>query len=168
MCLEDDCQTPEQQYPRRSDWINHMRQAHWRFWTCPFGCQDKFSTANDFDRHVKQTHQTHSTVEDIDTLEELSSHASIDKVKGQCSLCQDFVIISERQYSSHISGHLESLALFALPGIGVDEDEDEEDESGKEGWFVKVEDLYESDSDVEFSGKFGIKLLHDGASHSPR
>jgi len=66
-------------------------------------------------------------------LSELSSITNRAKAKGQCPLCCDFEVSSERQYEKHIGQHLEQLALFALPHIVDDGNGDEEDEQSSTG-----------------------------------
>ncbi|KAK0651025.1 hypothetical protein B0T16DRAFT_367005 [Cercophora newfieldiana] len=151
MCLVEKCQTPEQQYQRRSDWINHMKQDHWRIWNCAFGCPENFSTADEFEQHAREAHQT---TENLDVLRNLSARPHPERAKGQCPLCQEFRITSDRQYSSHVGAHLETLALFALPDTGMEEDE--EDESGISGdseSLEKAESISDMGIDSEISRK---------------
>ncbi|KAH6616215.1 hypothetical protein B0J18DRAFT_373659, partial [Chaetomium sp. MPI-SDFR-AT-0129] len=113
VCLYSSCTTPEQQYLRRSDWIEHMNRHHWRTWRCPYGSLcDGFGSVRDFEEHVKGKHSTHGS---FDTLQRLSSHTDLARAKGSCPLCSDFHIISHKQYISHVAAHLEQLALFGLP-----------------------------------------------------
>ena len=132
VCLSEACQTPDHLYVRRNDWKMHMRREHWKTWHCPFGCNAEFGSAKGFQNHVKTTHEENVPPERIHTLEGLSSRADVTKAKGQCSLCYDFQVGSEKQYEKHIGQHLEHLALFTLPDIGEEGDEDDDGEEDKE------------------------------------
>ncbi|RYP83569.1 hypothetical protein DL769_001323 [Monosporascus sp. CRB-8-3] len=57
----------------------------------------------------------------------LSCRSDMSKAQGKCPFCLSFEIRTEEQYYSHIGGHLEQLALFALPRVG------EEDEGVNDG-----------------------------------
>ncbi|GAB1315509.1 C2H2-type domain-containing protein [Madurella fahalii] len=130
VCLSSTCPTPEQQYSRRNDWMNHMRQEHWRFWSCPYGCQQTYSTAQEFQQHVEKSHRSQAAARNLDALQVLSGHPDPKRARGKCPLCLDFHIRSDRQYSSHVADHLESLALFALPH--TDEDNSGHDSESSE------------------------------------
>ncbi|KAK0625882.1 hypothetical protein B0T14DRAFT_421598, partial [Immersiella caudata] len=122
ICLAEDCRTPEKHYSRRSDWMNHMKQEHWRAWQCPFECQTHSMRAEQFQEHIIGTHRDHPISRKVDSLEVLSGYVDLERAQGQCPLCAEVQIISDQHYISHIAEHLESLALFALPDLGMQED----------------------------------------------
>jgi len=127
------CRTPEKQYSHRDDWVNHMRQEHWRSWLCPFGCPQTSSTAHGLQQHMRNSHenQTDTYTHNHDLPQVLSSYADPDQANGQCPLCADYQITSEEQYSSHVSGHLETLALLALPNTSTEGREPNDSGGGK-------------------------------------
>ncbi|KAH6623812.1 hypothetical protein F5144DRAFT_584383 [Chaetomium tenue] len=127
VCLSSSCTTPEQQYLRRSDWIEHMNRHHWRTWRCPYGglCDD-FHSARDFEEHVKGKHSSHGPLPFLDALQSLSSHSDLARAKGNCPLCSDFHIMSDKQYISHVAAHLEQLALFGLPNTDAEGEESDD------------------------------------------
>jgi hypothetical protein len=134
VCLSPSCTTPEQQYLRRSDWMEHMKRDHWRIWQCPFGCPDTFHSAREFEQHVSGAHPSREPSRNLDTLQRLSSQPDyLARAKGQCPLCLDFQIMSDKQYGSHVGAHLEQLALFALPSTDADGDESDDTESESSG-----------------------------------
>ncbi|KAJ4022860.1 hypothetical protein NW752_003315 [Fusarium irregulare] len=140
VCLSNVCKTPEHLYMRRRDWVMHMKRGHWRLWQCPLGCNAKYDIPESLERHIEASHKHEISSDKIQALVELSSVANAAKAKGQCPLCFDFQVVSEKQYEKHIGRHLEELALFTLPDIGeVGEDDgegkktDNEDESNDSG-----------------------------------
>ncbi|KAL2672479.1 hypothetical protein Neosp_013190 [[Neocosmospora] mangrovei] len=151
VCLSEACQTPDHLYVRRNDWKMHMRREHWKTWHCPFGCNAEFDSAKGFQNHVKTTHEQNVPPEKIHTLEGLSSRADVTKPIGQCPLCYDFQVGSEKQYEKHVGQHLEHLALFTLPdtGEGGDEDDDGEEDKDEEGLDDEDEDDADEDEEEE-------------------
>jgi transcriptional regulator with XRE-family HTH domain/uncharacterized C2H2 Zn-finger protein len=145
VCLSSSCTTPEQQYLRRSDWMDHMRRNHWRIWQCPSGCPDTFHSAREFEQHVRGAHPSREPSRNLATLQRLSSRPDLAKSKGQCPLCSDFQIMSDKQYGSHVAAHLEQLALFALPSTGSEEEEDESGDAESEST-GQVGKKYDSES----------------------
>jgi hypothetical protein len=147
VCLSPSCTTPEQQYLRRSDWMEHMKRDHWRIWQCPFGCLDTFHSAREFEQHVSGAHPSREPSRNLDTLQRLSSQPDYPaRAKGQCPLCLDFQIMSDKQYGSHVGAHLEQLALFALPSTDADGDESDDTESESSGQDGKKYDTESLDS----------------------
>ncbi|RYP18301.1 hypothetical protein DL765_004021 [Monosporascus sp. GIB2] len=125
VCLEYDCVTPEREYPRRHDWIQHVKQSHWKAYKCPLGCELTFSTFIECKGHLEKTHQQKRTPGELDALAKLSEQP-LDIAKGvPCPLCHD-VLRSIQQYQRHVGRHQEQLSLFALPSLDMeDPDQDE-------------------------------------------
>ncbi|KAM5342085.1 hypothetical protein ACJ41O_015116 [Fusarium nematophilum] len=142
VCLSQACPTPDHLYLRRSDWATHMKREHWKAWYCPFGCPEEFDSAKGFQNHIKTAHKHDVSPENIHMLENLSSRPDGAKAGGQCPLCCDLLVGSEKHYEKHVGQHLEDLALFTLPDIGEDGSEDDEEDEEKE-----EEDVDEEDED---------------------
>ncbi|KAK0745832.1 hypothetical protein B0T18DRAFT_410254 [Schizothecium vesticola] len=135
VCLVTSCATPEQLYLRRGDWIDHMKQDHWKAWRCPFACSHLLHSKLDFLTHIKQSHPEGAFARTLDTLESLSSQPDLAKAKGTCPLCP-FSIASHTQYASHVAKHVEQLALFALPTSQGADHSDEDDSEASSAAFV--------------------------------
>lgn len=117
LCLTEDCPMAMERYSRRSDWIEHMKVEHWMVWSCPFTCSGFFPEPEMLRQHVLDIHGDDVSPDNTAYLVGLSGHT--DDFKAQsCPLCGDFRISSSQQYDSHVGGHLESLALFALAKRG--------------------------------------------------
>jgi hypothetical protein len=135
VCLASSCGTPEQLYLRRGDWIDHMKQDHWKAWRCPFACSHLLHSKLDFLTHIKQSHPEGAFARNLDTLESLSSQPDLAKAKGTCPLCP-FSIASHTQYASHVATHVEQLALFALPTSQGADHSDEDDSEASSAVFA--------------------------------
>lgn len=149
VCLSEPCQTPDHLYVRRNDWKMHMRREHWKTWHCPLGCDAEFDSAQIFQNHVKTAHEQNVPPERIHTLEGLSSRADVTKAQGQCPLCCDFQVGSEKQYEKHVGQHLQHLALFTLPDTGEEGDEDDDGDEDKEEEGLDNGDEDDEDDDEE-------------------
>ncbi|KAK8034121.1 hypothetical protein PG993_009116 [Apiospora rasikravindrae] len=108
VCLHDDCPGVTQQFESLHDWIQHMRQQHWRLWHCPVGCAAPFATWTQFATHMAASHG--EKVVPTST----ASRPRPSWIEEPCPLCNERMR-SARQYQSHVGEHHMDLALFALP-----------------------------------------------------
>lgn len=130
VCLSQTCTAADQEFERRNDWSHHMREEHWKTWTCQFGCEAKFTSVAGFRRHLATLHVADISEQNIDSIVSLSGSDEFTRAEGACPLCLQVEIKSHRQYHTHVGHHLEQLALFALPSSSVqDEDNPSEDEN---------------------------------------
>lgn len=155
-CLEPGCTHAETGFVRRKDWFSHIVREHWRTWTCPLGCAERFTTSSLFSEHMDQKHGSAATPPEVDA----GSRDDLTKANGKCPLCREHDIVSSHQYRSHVGHHLEQLALFVLPGTEeVEEEIEEEEENGisqSESHETEDEDQpadnYEQEQDVALDG----------------
>ncbi|SMY24007.1 unnamed protein product [Zymoseptoria tritici ST99CH_1A5] len=111
-CMHEDCQSVIRQFSRRSAWRRHTLD-HYRYWVCPYGCEDAFASAEDHRRHMNVDH--HEDLQDV-MLKSLSKSCARDSgfQFAQCPFC--YKETSNRNlWFKHVGHHLEQLALFALP-----------------------------------------------------
>lgn len=128
-CLEPGCSRAENGFVRRKDWFSHMVQEHWRTWTCPLECVERFTTSSTFSEHMSQIHGS-----PITSPEAISgSREDLAQAKGKCPLCWEHEIVNSHQYRSHVGHHLEQLALFVLPRAEEVEEQIEEEEVEGQG-----------------------------------
>ncbi|KAF4998394.1 hypothetical protein FDECE_11821 [Fusarium decemcellulare] len=135
VCLENDCAMPNRQYGRRKQWFDHVLQEHWTEYRCPSGCGSAFRTARSCSQHYRNQHPGQQTLVEIDTLVQLHS-SNRDVSSGiPCPLCHER-FLSTKEYKRHVGRHQEELALFALPGLDLEEehlpDSNEEDQAKPE------------------------------------
>ncbi|KAI0861776.1 hypothetical protein F4860DRAFT_513568 [Xylaria cubensis] len=117
VCLAPSCSVQYHRFSRRSDWFQHMKKAHWRLWQCYCGRHEVFNNAEEFHDHLRKTHLSDLTLQQQDTFRQMCSQVDLSQATGPCPLCVEVHISSATQYVTHISHHLEQLALFALPQI---------------------------------------------------
>jgi len=139
VCLEDNCVTPEREYPRRHEWMEHVRQHHWKTYRCPT-CQSPFSSFADCKNHVLSSqcdHPAKGREAELEALVKLSEHP-LDIGNGvPCPLCHE-ILNSEQKYQRHVGRHQEQLSLFALPSFDPesepDEETDDDEGSDEDNW----------------------------------
>ncbi|CAM1510793.1 Fc.00g083060.m01.CDS01 [Cosmosporella sp. VM-42] len=123
VCLERDCVNPEQEFTRRHEWIDHMKQNHWTFYRCPaLGCGKSFRSAAACRGHAEQCHSGQMKEDQLDALITLNSESENLSMGFKCPLCNE----NQRSvvwYQRHVGRHQEQLSLFALPSVAIDEDE---------------------------------------------
>ncbi|KAK7960744.1 hypothetical protein PG988_011958 [Apiospora saccharicola] len=68
MCLYKDCPSAPQAFTRRHQWVEHLRQRHWRMWKCPFDDSDPFQTQESFAKHIRHDHPDAIGANQIDTF----------------------------------------------------------------------------------------------------
>jgi hypothetical protein len=124
VCLENNCVTPEREYPRRHEWIEHVRQNHWKAYKCTT-CQSSFSSFADCKSHLETVHPSQRSEAELDALVKLSEQ-SLDIGQGvPCPLCHE-ILNSAQQYQRHVGRHQEQLSLFALPSFEPESEAEEE------------------------------------------
>ncbi|KAK3998034.1 hypothetical protein QBC44DRAFT_228790, partial [Cladorrhinum sp. PSN332] len=123
ICLFPDCETPEQDYTRRHEWIQHVKEHHWRVWTCPYGCEhpEPMESARSFDKHLKSSHGRPSNEDHSDAFQGLlSGQPKSHDAQAQCPLCQEW-LDGLKNYGKHLGHHQVEVALFPLPRPEEDE-----------------------------------------------
>ncbi|KAI1735318.1 hypothetical protein F4680DRAFT_307303 [Xylaria scruposa] len=138
VCLAPSCLAQYYKFSRRSDWLHHMKETHWRSWRCYCGRQEAFNNAEEFHCHLKKAHPSDLTLQQQETLGHMCSQLDLSKAVGPCPLCVEVHMSSATQYDAHVGHHLEQLALFALPRMS---NEDDETRSQKDTAEDKVDDL---------------------------
>ncbi|KAK8848469.1 hypothetical protein PGQ11_014949 [Apiospora arundinis] len=129
VCLYQGCPTPTHIFARRHQWVEHLRQQHWRMWKCPFEKLDAFASRDTFMAHVQQNHRNAISADQMDTFMTACERPSSEFANQECMFCEE-LISSSQQYQKHIGRHLEQIALFALPTYY---DADEDGETEREG-----------------------------------
>ncbi|CAG1999660.1 unnamed protein product [Fusarium graminearum] len=146
-CVFPDCAEFNTDFHRRHDWQLHVSKFHWRSWTCPFRCQQPFSSNAELSNHIKYHHLQTGTDGEIKSVTALGEKPAPDDTSSHCVLCGHYVTGLEH-YVKHVGKHLEQLALFALPYVDIvgseKRNEDSEENSVKSG--TEANNLQESSS----------------------
>lgn len=99
--------------------MEHVRQIHWKIFSCPFACDKEFSCASECRKHVSK-HAGSVNTNDLDALVYLSQKPMDIKQGIPCPICAE-IMRSASQYQRHVGRHQEKLALFALPTVESDD-----------------------------------------------
>ncbi|KAI0532832.1 hypothetical protein GGR58DRAFT_488844 [Xylaria digitata] len=127
ICLEKDCKTPQREYIRQRDWIQHVKSNHWKIYKCPFACDTTYTSALDYKNHVLQFHSSIVSPAEVETVVELGAQPLDSQSGRSCPLCFE-TIGSVRQYQRHVGRHQEQLALFALPNLNPENESNSDQE----------------------------------------
>ncbi|KAI1317442.1 hypothetical protein F5Y16DRAFT_392754 [Xylariaceae sp. FL0255] len=145
ICLETECSTPEQQYSRRHEWLDHLNQKHWQVFKCPYSClSENFGSPRELEQHIRQSHKELSLQKDLGMILDLCSRPGSWPEETTCPLC-DQKLHSKQEYARHVGRHQTELALFALPHTGnenSDSSHDDDDDNGGD-------DVLESEDNAE-------------------
>lgn len=164
--LTKSCSSPNRLYGRRAGWSQHMDLEHWRLWKCLFGCNEAMDIPEKFKEHTSLLHRGEVSEQYINDLVRLGSFSDSAKARGDCPFC-DQRLASDKLYISHVTLHLEHLALFALPSVEYDQDDegDQGDHDNSEGYNQSGEEdpnsgVDEIEQDTHHSGD-GFKHTND-------
>ncbi len=121
ICTWEHCGNGCRTYGSIMEWLKHELEAHrlTRVWHCQL-CVESFSHSEGFVKHLTATHDT--SPEQAWTLLGFSERLSVDPPNLGCTLC-GFPCTSVGSYRTHVSGHLEQLALSSIDADGKLEDE---------------------------------------------
>ncbi|KAK7963562.1 hypothetical protein PG988_010536 [Apiospora saccharicola] len=114
ICLHDHCPQVTQQFEGRHEWIQHMREKHWRVWQCPAGCDASYTSRSSFVAHMLEFHGRTSIAGST------TYRTRTTWITEPCPLCEE-PIRSANNYQSHVGRHHVDLALFTLPNADYDE-----------------------------------------------
>src|SRR5579862_4403276 len=117
-------------FPDRHTWFDHELQFHRVEWYCQFCTRAPYQSLEIFRIHMQSLHAQKFTEEQLPALVELSQQ-SLDRIPATaCPLCDEWekilearnpessikaLAVTPKQFRHHLGGHMEQLALFALP-----------------------------------------------------
>jgi hypothetical protein len=131
VCLHADCPTPEREFARRHEWMEHEVANHWKTYHCPGGCDEIFPSAAACKAHVRAAHPDAILNGQLDAMTNLSARPLRFEDGVPCRLCSE-TLSSRKQYQRHVGRHQEQLSLFALPAppqVEAEGGEERSDES---------------------------------------
>ncbi|KAI1313324.1 hypothetical protein F5Y03DRAFT_161128 [Xylaria venustula] len=159
VCLVKDCKTPNQEYTRQHEWMQHMVDNHWKIYRCPFTCDVTFASSPDCKNHIIRNHADMAPLDQVDDLVGLGAQR-VDYLSGlSCPLCPE-TLGSIKQYQRHVGRHQEQLAIFALPNLSNEDHGNSDNED--------FHDLSSSYSIESSSSQDGSPFLRASQGHDPR
>jgi hypothetical protein len=108
-CTFLDCQSPDQTYAERKQWMAHEDQHRGTF-HCGVPAHDAYNDKMQFIRHFLQVHKIRLDAESLMSLAVFQKPAK-EGLDLSCPLCQQDM----NGLRTHVAHHLERLAMFALP-----------------------------------------------------
>ena len=122
----DGCTEPNVLYYSWEEWTRHEQCAHQQsIWRCPEHPQHEYVELAAYEDHVRTYHA--ASIHQQLSSELVKSQESVSQVCDRpCPFCR-FEIERSIDLQQHIAGHLESIALLALPHM---DDTDENSEAG--------------------------------------
>ncbi|KAI1343966.1 hypothetical protein F5Y15DRAFT_368606 [Xylariaceae sp. FL0016] len=125
-CTFHDCSNPEKLYATRHDWMYHEMQMHRRVWTCA-ECNATFMTKKSMAKHLKASHPGDWTPSQLPILIDMRECPADESNIISCPLCPSQISLG--RLLAHLAGHMEDIALFALPST-INESDDNHEEPG--------------------------------------
>ncbi|ORY12687.1 hypothetical protein BCR34DRAFT_287730 [Clohesyomyces aquaticus] len=151
ICTFFDCQNPDKLYTTRHDWVMHEQQMHRRQWVCEGHNRLKFHTKELFEIHIRECHTGLSEQHQLSILVEVSERPTEEDEIVACPLCPDELYL--KTLRTHLSEHLEEIALFVLP-LSIEESDDTD--SKRAGGGESPSTMVESQSDESSGTSHGI------------
>lgn len=110
VCTYPDCELFDHFFESRDEWYKHEAQRHRVKWFCNTENHLEYETQVDFLTHMKHHHGTNFDLGQLSLLKDMFRQPSR-AIEGQCNLCMRH----SAKLRSHVSRHLQQIALFALP-----------------------------------------------------
>lgn len=131
-------------FPDRHTWFSHELKEHRREWKCQFCPHSAFKSDLNFESHLKHSHAALFIDAQLPSLLEMGQQTVIQISPRDCPFCDDWekrlrklnpdvpatnaLVVTPSQYKHHVGGHMEQLALFAIPrGYAEDGEADSND-----------------------------------------
>ncbi|KAI1488984.1 hypothetical protein F5X96DRAFT_42443 [Biscogniauxia mediterranea] len=111
-CSFPDCSNPAKLFATRHDWIYHEMQMHRRTWNC-HECDSVLPSKKLMVAHSRTAHQDTLTPSQLLVLVDMSERPIDEDKILPCPLCPSELYLN--RLMEHLAGHMEELALFALP-----------------------------------------------------
>ena len=122
VCTFSGCELQDYFFSNQNEWFSHEAIRHRVLWHCNTASHHYYAEQNDFLDHMLHEHQLNFGTERLSDIAPLftrpngssTTHLSFDvnhNIGGVCNLC----FLTTDNLRTHVAGHLQRLALFALP-----------------------------------------------------
>jgi len=108
-CTYPNCDLSEHFFDSRKEWYKHEIQQHRVEWFCNIDSHPQFAEQSDFLAHMESAHDTTFKTSQLSLLPSMFQCPSR-SLEGNCNFCMQ----PSAKLKSHVSHHLEELALFSL------------------------------------------------------
>jgi hypothetical protein len=112
VCTHQNCDLGDHFFNGRDEWYEHESQRHRITWCCNTVDHPQYDSQMDFINHMKENHGTTFDESRLATVQDIFRQPSR-RIEGTCNLCMR----ESKKLKSHVSRHLQQMALFALPRV---------------------------------------------------
>lgn len=112
VCTYEDCNLQDYFFEDQDSWYKHEMLQHRIKWFCNIEKHPEYSSECEFLKHLDNAHDQNLGWMQADLLRDMFSRPSRD-TEGHCNLCKRW----STNLRSHVSRHLQQMALFALPRL---------------------------------------------------
>jgi hypothetical protein len=118
-------------FPDRHIWFSHELKDHRREWNCHFCSREPFTSKDKYRDDLANRHPNVYIEDQLSALFEMSQRAIVKVSASECPFCEDWeqrlrainphipssetLVVTPSQFQHHVGGHMEQLALFAIP-----------------------------------------------------
>ncbi|KAF4625590.1 hypothetical protein G7Y89_g12575 [Cudoniella acicularis] len=137
VCTFQNCEL--KMFPDHHTWFQHELKEHRREWKCFFCSHKPFKMSSAYKNHLKHDHASSFVDEQFPALLEMSQQPIVKISPAECPFCEDWeerlrainphipiteaLVVTPSQFKHHVGGHMEQLALFAIPRGYVEDGE---------------------------------------------
>jgi hypothetical protein len=112
VCTYQNCDLGDQFFHSRDEWHDHESKRHRVKWYCNTDHHSQYENRGDFINHMKKDHDVAFDGSRFVTVQDMFRQPSR-RDEGTCNLCMQ----ESKKLKSHVSWHLEQMALFVLPMV---------------------------------------------------
>ncbi|KAH8588317.1 hypothetical protein B0O99DRAFT_677508 [Bisporella sp. PMI_857] len=139
ICTFGNCDMKDQQFEHRDEWYEHELQHHRIEWCCNAEYHPPYATRLEFLDHLKSHHpELRLAIQTPDMIKRFQRPKQ--EQFGVCPFCAK----SSKKLKSHVSRHMEQLALYVLGGNNQ-EDSDIESNTSSGARIARSNDTWRSD-----------------------
>jgi hypothetical protein len=111
-------------FSSRTAWFDHEHRLHRVQWLCPFCSNTLVTSLQSFYRHIQKDHARSFKEDQLEALASISKRPLEEFQCSACPLCLTWETnlqklgkrtVTPTQFRRHLGGHMEQLALFAIP-----------------------------------------------------
>jgi hypothetical protein len=110
VCTYPNCELHDYLFDSKDEWYKHEAQRHRVKWFCNTDYHLEYDKQEDFVKHMQTDHNTTFDEGQFTPIQDMFRQPSRSN-EGTCNLC----MLYSKKLKSHVSRHLQQIALFALP-----------------------------------------------------
>lgn len=145
VCTYGDCDLYDHFFESRDAWFQHEALHHRSKWFCNTDSHSEYESKEDFLSHMKFDHGQKFDEAQFSALKDMFRRPSR-SIEGTCNLCQRH----STKLKSHLSRHLQQVALFALPRVNETVGSGKAERDTRSSRYVNKDD-HKDDEDEESS-----------------